>query len=70
MSKIQEYLTKLRSSGIEMQSYGVVDSFSIRDIKEYLLYLEYELKRKDNTIKTLIEENAILQVKLDKGVIE
>lgn len=65
MSKIQNELDTLKSYGATMNVDAIIDNFNMKDIKEYITYLQKENARKGSQIYDLIVENTKMQVKLD-----
>lgn len=65
MSKIVEELQYLSSQNMTASIDEVIENASIREIKEYIVYLRGEIKRKNGTIADLIHDNAVLEVQND-----
>ncbi|MGG1147044.1 hypothetical protein [Bacillus wiedmannii] len=66
MSKIAKALSDLSSHGMKLSVDKIVEDSTVRDIKEYIVYLQNEVKRKEESNKELIIENVTMKVKLEK----
>ncbi|MGG3045729.1 hypothetical protein ABEO76_21620 [Bacillus anthracis] len=66
MSKIAKTLSHLSSHGATLSVDKIVEDSTIRDIKEYITYLQNEVERKEKSNKELIIENVTMKVKLEK----
>ncbi|EOO11371.1 hypothetical protein [Bacillus cereus] len=66
MSKIAKALSHLSSHGAKLSVDKIVEDSTVRDIKEYITYLQNEVKRKEESNKELIIENVTMKVKLEK----
>lgn len=64
MCKIQDQINKISSYGMYLTVDTIVENSSIKDIKEYIMYLQREIKSKDETIRELITQNVQLEVKI------
>ena len=69
MSRINEEVSRLSSRGYVVSVDNIFDSFTIKEIKDYVQYLRKEVEDKNEQIRGLIRENVEMEVKLDgKGV--
>lgn len=66
VSKIAKALSDLSSHGMKLSVDKIVEDSTVRDIKEYIVYLQNEVKRKEESNKELIIENVTMKVKLEK----
>lgn len=66
MSKIAKTLSHLSSHGAKLSVDRIVEDSTIRDIKEYITYLQNEVERKEESNKELIIKNVTMKVKLEK----
>ncbi|MEH6848119.1 hypothetical protein [Bacillus thuringiensis] len=65
MSKIQRELDTLKSYGATINVDTIIDNFNMKDVKEYITYLQKENARKGAQIYDLIVENTKMQIKLE-----
>ncbi|MGG4434504.1 hypothetical protein AAXE64_08080 [Priestia megaterium] len=65
MSKIQESLDVLKGYNATTSVDSIVENSSIKDIKEYITYLQNEVEKKDKEIYKLARKNATLEVRLE-----
>ncbi|MEC0031093.1 hypothetical protein P4L24_24935 [Bacillus cereus] len=65
MSKIQNELDNLKSYGATMNVDAIIDNFNMKDVKEYITYLQKENARKGSQMYDLIVENTKMQVELE-----
>lgn len=66
MSVIQNELDKLSSYNVELSADEIVESFRVKDIKEYIAHLQSVIHKQKGQVYELTVENETMKVQLEK----